>query len=125
MLDLRLITDTDEEDDDDIPPPPHTQLGKQSSQQHMAAHRIVKDIGWHHLYVYWYNKSAQYEDLYIAGFAYGSADMCLMENCTPADAPQMSVFFKDIMEDASDYKWEHVRGCHAIVLNIMETCRLS
>ena len=73
--------------------------------------------------MYRYNKLAQYRELSIAQFAHRY--MCMMENCTPADALNMIVFFKDIMADASDYKWEHVRGIHAIIVNMMETDRLS
>ena len=39
--------------------------------------------------------------------------------------PKMSVFLKDIMEDASEHKWEHVRGFHVFVLNMMDTDHLS
>ena len=46
MLELGRIADTDEEDGKDTTLPPHLQAGKKSGQQSMAAHGIVKDIGW-------------------------------------------------------------------------------
>ena len=85
----------------------------------MAQHRVKQDVDWSHFYVYHDNKPTQYDQFIPTEFAYGYA--CMMESCTltASDVQTLQQHFKQLMEDATSYKWEVVCNFHGVLLNML------
>ena len=96
---------------------------KKSGKLRTAEHKIRYEVDWPHFYVYRKNAPATYDSVSVPEFTYGY--MCAMDNADKTTAQHMKAHLKVLMEEASQYKWDTVRSYHAVVLNNIETGRLT
>ena len=125
LADLGLLDDiqSDSESDDDAATTKHKSKGKKSGRLRTADHKTKLEVDWPHYYVYRDGRAAAYNDLTVAEFAFGHAS--LTDRAPSSQQQWLHAHFKDLMEDASQYRWPVVRNFHGILLNMLETGRIS
>ena len=100
-----------------------TLKGKKSGKVKTADHKTKHDIDWPHYYVFRDAKGVAYEQLTIAEFSFGFHNM--IDNAAPRQQKWLLSHFKDLMEDAMQYKWYVVRDFNYVVFQMIETARLN
>jgi hypothetical protein len=96
---------------------------KKSGKLRTAEHKIRHEVDWPHFYVYRKNVPATYDSVSVPEFTFGY--MCAMENADKNTAYHMNSHLKVLMEEASKCRWDLVRSYQAVVLNNIETGRLT
>ena len=82
-----------------------------------------RKVDWPHLHVYKESKGATFDDMSLPEFCFGFASM--LKKATKSQKAWLEDHFKDLMEDATLYKWEVVRNYHGVILTMIETGGLS
>ena len=114
---------SDNSDDSDDEQQEKKTRGKHSGRVRTANHKSNIDIDWPHFYVYRDAKPTTYEQLTLSEFVYGC--LSIIDNAPNSHGRWLQAHLRDLMEDATLYKWQAVRDCHAIILQMMETGRIS
>jgi hypothetical protein len=122
---LDATEDEDEEDTDasDEEASRKSTKGKKSGKLRTASHKVKYELDWPHYYVYRSDAPATYDSLTTAEFTFGYLTM--VQHAPDKDKESMREHLRAIMEDACSYKWETVRSYHAVVMNHIETGRLT
>ena len=118
--------DTEEYDSDDGKQKQqrHCDRGVKSGKLRTAESRIKYDLAWPHFYVHRAdNSAAQYDTLSVCEFVHGY--LCLIAESPATQQAVLQAHLQELMEDSITYKWPVIRGYHAIILNMMETGRLT
>ena len=98
--------------------------GIKSGKLRTAESRIKYDVAWPHFYVHRAdNSAAQYDTLSVCEFVHGY--LSLIAESPMAEQPVLQAHLRELMEDSITYKWPVIRGYHAIILNMIETGRLT
>ena len=80
-------------------------------------------IDWPHHYIMSTKGEVEYASLSLAQFAQGYSHIIM--NATAANRKVMLKYFSCLMEDATRYRWELIRGFHKIVGTMVEQGRIT
>jgi hypothetical protein len=125
LLDLQAATSDSESDasGDDVDVREKNEKRKKSGKLMTAQHKVNIDIDWPHFYVYRGNNPVSYDSMTIAEFTFGY--LSAMDKTDRKTSQHMHSHLRVIMEEASQFKWDVVLSYHAVVLNHIETGRLT
>lgn len=84
---------------------------------------MEKSMDWPHFYIYDITGQVDYDSLTLPQFSKGF--MHMITNINPPQQLPLQKYFITLMEDASRYQWEAVRGFHFIVGTLIEQGRLA
>ncbi len=118
------------DDDPDVTLGDTTTRGKSSSKKsgrsRTAEDIVVRDIDWPHFYVYRGpdRRPAGYSDLSIPEFVFGYLASLAATPETTSHGLMLD-HLQELMRDAMDHPWEHVRHFHGILLHQQEMDRLD
>ena len=125
LQELDLTYDTeDSQSDEEYQDRRHKAKGKMTGKLRTAEHKVKFEVQWPHFYVYKHdNTAATYDDLNISEFVYGY--LCMIDDSPASQRSVLHSHLKQLMEDTTLYQWAVIRGYHAVVLNMIETGRLT
>ena len=100
---------------------------RKSGRNRTADDVISKEIDWPHYHCYRGpdRLPARYEELSIPEFVQGYLTTALDGKQNAQTREKMLRHLQELMRDASDHRWEHVRNYHAILLHQYEMERIT
>ena len=106
--------------------PPRGKKGKRSGISRTVEDMVVYEIDWPHFYVYrgQERKPIQYAQITQSEFMYGF--LAMLDNPrNTMDKEVMLALLKDLMLDASQYGWTHIRSYYSMLASGVEMARYS
>lgn len=132
MIELNL-EDTDSEDSEEDSPSTESKATfskkgkpKKSGRVRTTEEVVVQNVAWPHFHVYRgaARDPAAFDDLQVDEFVFGYLQDVL-ETSTGSRRENMIKHLADLMGDSLEYGWQSARNSHGIILQKMETGRLS
>ena len=123
-LGLDRLDDTDMDEEYEYSHAEHSRKGMKSGKLRTAQCTVRHEVAWPHFYVYRAdNTPATYDNLSMCEFVHGY--LTLIAESAPKEQPVLQAHLRELMEDSTVYKWSVIRTYHSIILNMMETGRLT
>ena len=115
QLAIGPATETDTSSDEDF-----TLISKSKARRKK---NLKVKLDWPQNYIFTFKGKVHFDTLTLAQFAQGFAQVIM--HALPDKRTTLLKYFANLMEDASRYSWELVRGYHFIVYTMVEEGRLT